>query len=105
MCDFYTQSILGENSESNQGLLMQLLTNTAIIGNYTTPNVGIAVAGFAAPAMYKGQYVSLLPYFTGGFASTNINGHPGAKLFLDDGGATALAKNKSSAGNPASAQL
>ncbi|RMZ86040.1 hypothetical protein DV737_g304, partial [Chaetothyriales sp. CBS 132003] len=55
MCDFYSHSILGNNTESNQGLLMQLLTNTAIIGNYTTPNVGIKVAGFAALGEYMGQ--------------------------------------------------
>jgi hypothetical protein len=48
--------------------------------------------------------VELLPYFTGGFVSTNDNGTPVAKLFLDDGGAAVLAMNKSSSGNTTSAQ-
>jgi hypothetical protein len=104
MCDYYTQVNFQSNTESNQHLLLQILTNTAIIGNYTTPNAGVKVNGFATPATVLGQNVQLLPYFDGGFASANVNGKAVAKNFLDDGGAAVLQLNKSSNGNTTSAQ-
>uniref|UniRef100_A0A093XB33 Uncharacterized protein n=1 Tax=Talaromyces marneffei PM1 TaxID=1077442 RepID=A0A093XB33_TALMA len=105
ICDFYTPRILGANTAPNQELLMTLLVNTFVIGNYTTPNTGVAVHGIAAPAEYNGHSVALLPYFTGEFNSTNTGGNTGAsKLFLDDGGAVPLTMNMSSNGNTSSAQ-
>lgn len=84
---------------------MTLLVNTFVIGNYTTPNVGVTVHGIAAPAEYNGHSVALLPYFTGEMNSTNTGGNEGAsELFLDDGGAAPLSKNMSSNGVTSSAQ-
>lgn len=105
ICDYYAAKVLGNNTESNQKLLLTLLSNTFVIGNYTKPNTGVAVAGFAAPAVYNGTDVALLPYFTGALNSTNEGGDVGAsKLFLDDGGPVPLQKNMSSNGNVNSAQ-
>lgn len=99
ICDYYTSNVLGENTAENQQTLMQLITHTFILGNYTTPNVGIKVAGVAAPGNFEGHEVNILNYFTGAYYSSN--GYDGgdvgiAKNFLDDGGAEALLANKSS---------
>lgn len=84
---------------------MTLLVNTAVIGNYTKPNTGVAVPGILAKnATYNGTAVDLLPYFNGALASNNRGGSAGVSInFLDDGGATPLLHNKPSNGT-ASAQ-
>ncbi|KIW13669.1 hypothetical protein PV08_08860 [Exophiala spinifera] len=96
ICDYYTPIVTGkDNSAESQYDLMQLITHTFILGNYTTPNVGVKVQGIAAVFPYKGHDVNLLPYFIGGYKSTNTGGpEPEAVNFLDDGGATALLANK-----------
>jgi len=105
ICDYYSLLILGANTASNQKLLMTLLINTVVLGNYTTPNTGIPVHGFATPAIYNGTKVALLPYFTPELESTNDGGSAGvSKAFLDDGGAVPLQKNMSSNGNMTSVQ-
>ena len=74
---------------------MLLITHTFILGNYTTPNVGINVHGVATPGSFEGHEVYMLPYFDGGYASTNKGGSHGVvKNFLDDGGAVPLEMNK-----------
>lgn len=105
ICDYYAAKILGNNTETNQKLLLTLLTNGFVVGNYTTPNTGVALPGFAAPAVYNGTEVTLLPYFTGALNSTNDGGDMGvSRLILDDGGPVPLLKNMSSNGNVDSAQ-
>lgn len=95
ICDYYTPLILGkENTAASQQELMALITHTFILGNYTTHNVGIKVDGVAGPKTFEGHKVNLLPYFTGGYVSTNQGGQATVKNFLDDGGATALLANK-----------
>ena len=96
ICDYYTPLITGKaNSPSSQQELMLTITHTFILGNYTQPNVGIPVAGIAAPGKFDGHDVNLLPYFVGGYASTNLGGEHGAvKNFLDDGGAVPLSMNQ-----------
>ncbi|KAH8594303.1 hypothetical protein B0O99DRAFT_514090 [Bisporella sp. PMI_857] len=105
LCDYYTHRLLGSNTAENQHLLQSLFINTVVLGNYTTPNTGVAVAGFAAPNTYNNTKIELLPFFTGAYNSTNLGGEVGSsKLFLDDGGAVPLTMNKSSNGNIHSAQ-
>lgn len=41
ICDYYTTALLKDNTPANQYKLLQLVVNTAVIGNYTMPNVGI----------------------------------------------------------------
>ena len=96
ICDYYTPIVLGkENSAASQQELMALITHTFILGNYTTPNVGVKVQGIAGPFEFEGHEVNLLNYFTGAYYSTNDGGSKGvAKNFLNDGGATALLANK-----------
>jgi hypothetical protein len=98
ICDYYTPLLLGEpNSPASQQKLMQILTHTFILGNYTTPNVGVAVAGIASPGNFSGHEVNILNYFTGAYYSSNgyNNASTGiAKNFLDDGGAVALLADK-----------
>lgn len=96
ICDYYTPLITGrENSPSSQQELMLTITHTFILGNYTQPNVGIPVAGIAAPGTFDGHDVNMLPYFVGGYASTNLGGPNGeVKNFLDDGGPVPLSMNE-----------
>jgi hypothetical protein len=87
ICDYYTTALLMDNTAANQYMLLTLVVNTALIGNYTTPNVGIAVSGVLSPGTYNGMSINLLPYFDGSLASTNAGGSSGmATNFLDDGG-------------------
>ena len=95
ICDYYTTALLKENNATNQYTLLTLLVNTVVIGNYTKPNVGIAVPGILAKGKYNGTDVNLLPYFNGGFNSTNRGGQKGESVnHLDDGGAVPLTLNK-----------
>lgn len=94
ICDYYTTALLKDNNATNQYTLLTLLVNTAVIGNYTQPNVGVSVPGILNPkGSYKGVPVNLVPYFDGGLYSTNENGKPSAVNFLDGGGAAPLMKN------------
>ncbi|PMD49498.1 uncharacterized protein K444DRAFT_649059 [Hyaloscypha bicolor E] len=94
ICDYYTTALLKNNTAANQKTLLTLVVNTAAIGNYTQPNIGITVPGILAPAMVNGTAVNLAPYFTGMLASTNRGGSMGISVnFLDGGGATPLMMN------------
>ncbi|MCJ1378717.1 hypothetical protein MMC17_001816 [Xylographa soralifera] len=93
ICDYYTTALLKENTAANQATLLTLVVNTAVIGNYTMPNVGIKVPGILAAGMYNGTMVNLLPYFDGGLASSNNGTAAVAMNFLDDGGAVPLMMN------------
>lgn len=94
ICDYYATALLGASNATTQETLLTLLVNTAVIGNYSTVNVGVAVAGILAPGTYNGEAVNLLGYFDGALASTNNGGPCGASVnFLDGGGAAPLMKN------------
>ncbi|KAI9811864.1 MAG: hypothetical protein M1827_005215 [Pycnora praestabilis] len=95
ICDYYTTALLKNNTAANQYTLLTLVVNTAVIGNYTKPNVGISVPGILATnATYNGTAVNLLPYFDGGLASSNRGGANGVAInFLDDGAAVPLMNN------------
>lgn len=93
ICDKYTAALFGSASAANEYSLLVALVNTAVIGNYTQPNVGISVPGILAPGYYNGEKVNLLPYFDGCLKSTNQNGVPSVVNFLDGGGAAPLMKN------------
>ncbi|KAL5322636.1 hypothetical protein ACEPPN_010610 [Leptodophora sp. 'Broadleaf-Isolate-01'] len=108
ICDYYSETILGEKTAASQKLLMTILMNTVVLGNYTTPNVGIPVHGIAAPGVQDGKDVNLLPYFTGALLSTTPPGDRDvgvSKLFLDDGGADSLKLNMSSIGTTSAQHL
>jgi len=94
ICDYYTTALLKNNTAANQMTLLTLVVNTAVIGNYTTPNVGITVPGILAPGTFNGTAVNLLPYFDGALLSSNGGGGVGiSKNFLDGGGAAPLMMN------------
>jgi len=95
ICDYYTTALLKDNTAANQETLLTLVVNTVAIGNYTQPNVGIAVPGILAPGTGDYAGVNLAPYFTGALNSTNRGGSQGVSLnFLDGGGAAPLLKNE-----------
>jgi len=105
ICDYYTTALLKVNNATNQKTLLTLVVNTAVIGNYTQPNVGIAVPGILAKGEVNGTAVNLLPYFDGSLKSSNRGGSGGVSVnFLDDGGAAPLMKNMPSNGNTTSNQ-
>jgi hypothetical protein len=93
ICDYYTTALLKQNTPANQYTLLTLLVNTVVIGNYTQPNVGVALPGILAPATYNGEAINLLQYFNGCLKSTNVNNVPSYQNFLDGGGAAALMQN------------
>lgn len=95
LCQKYTIALFGEDTPANEYALLVRLVNTVVIGNYTQPNVGIAVPGILAPGMYGGHNVSLLQYFDGSLKSTNNENGKGGQVqnFLDDGGAAPLMQN------------
>lgn len=100
ICDYYTTALLMNNTAENQYKLLNLVVNTAVIGNYTQPNVGISVPGILAEGEYNGTKVNLAPYFSGMLASTNDGGDRGVSVnFLDDGGAEPLKNNMASNGD------
>ncbi|KAJ3579979.1 hypothetical protein NPX13_g586 [Xylaria arbuscula] len=104
ICDYYTTTLLKDNTADNQATLLTLVVNTVVIGNYTEPNVGVKVPGILAPGQYDGTDVNLLPYFTGDLASSNRGGDHGVSVnFLDGGGAEPL-KNNKPANNESSSQ-
>jgi len=95
ICDYYTTALLKNNTADNQYTLLTLLVNTAVIGNYTQPNVGVKVPGILAAGEYNGTAVNLASYFNGMLASSNRGGNAGVSVnFLDDGGAAPLLMNK-----------
>lgn len=95
ICDYYSTQLLNASNATTQHTLLTLLVNTAVIGNYTTPNK-LAVPGILAQgAKYNGTAVNLLPYFDGGLESSNRGGKHGVAVnFLDDGGVAPLKENK-----------
>lgn len=98
ICDYYTTALLKDNNATNQLTLLTLLVNTAVIGNYTKPNVGVKVDGILAPGKYNDTDVNLMPYFNGGLLSSNRGDKAVAINFLDDGGAVPLTLNKAANG-------
>jgi hypothetical protein len=99
ICDYYTTALMKENNATNQLALLILIVNTAVIGNYSNVNVSVKVPGILAPGMYNGMQVNLLPYFSGGLASTNNGGSAGVvQNFLDGGGAVPLTENMAANG-------
>jgi hypothetical protein len=98
ICDYYTTALLKDNTAANQKTLLTLVVNTAVIGNYTKPNVGIHVPGILAKGTFNGTEVDLLPYFTGGLVSTNRGDKAVSVNFLDDGGAAPLKLNMAANG-------
>ena len=95
ICDYYTTALFNVSNATTQDTLLTALVNTAVIGNYTQPNM-LAVPGIlAADAKYNGTKVDLLSYFDGSKFSTNTGGDHGATVnFLDGGGAEPLKMNK-----------
>jgi hypothetical protein len=90
ICDYYTSALLQTNSPAAQFGVLSVLVNTALIGNYTQPNVGIHVPGILARGVFNGEAVNLLPFFSGCLNSTNRNGSALSRNFLDGGGAALL---------------
>jgi hypothetical protein len=100
ICNKYTPLILGSNAPINQRLLMALFVNTALVGNYTTPNTGIAVNGIMWPGEWNNSPINLMPWFNGDLASSNPCvddcGHGVSVNWLDGGGPDALRQNLTS---------
>jgi hypothetical protein len=100
ICKKYTQQILGSNTPTNQRLLMALFVNTALVGNYTTPNTDIAVNGIMWPGQWNNSPINLMPWFNGDLASSNPCaddcGHGVSVNWLDGGGPDALRQNLTS---------
>jgi len=93
ICDYYTPAVLGSNTPADQYNVLTVLVNTVVIGNYTQPNVGIAVPGILTPGVYNGANINLLPFFNGCLNSTNRRNASVSRNFLDGGGAAPLLLN------------
>jgi len=93
ICDYYTTALLKTNNGTTQYTLLTLLVNTVVIGNYTQPNMNAVPGILASDATFNGTKVNLVPYFSGGFVSTNRGNKSTSVNFLDGGGAAPLKKN------------
>ncbi|KAJ3329047.1 hypothetical protein HDU93_001161 [Gonapodya sp. JEL0774] len=88
ICDYYTTITFKENTPQSQKLLLTLLVNTVIIGNYSpAADPTIVVPGILSSSG------GLAKYFNGAVKTTNRNDVPTAVNFLDGGGATPLRNN------------
>ena len=98
ICDYYSAALLGESNVTTQAIVLTLVVNTAVIGNYTKPNVNVTVPGILKPAKFNGEDVDLLPYFSGALSSSNPSSNRGQKgvaiNWLDGGGADPLMMNQ-----------
>lgn len=75
LCDKYATALFKESNLTTQYNLLVALVNTAVIGNYSKdPAPKNAVTGILNNGTYQGRAVSLLKYFDGMLASTNVNG-------------------------------
>lgn len=74
-------------------MLLKILVNTVVIGNYTVTPMNMVVPGILANATVNGQEVSLLHYFDGSSNTSNVGEMPMAVNYLDAGGAAPLMKN------------
>jgi len=95
ICDYYTTALLKNNTAANQKVLLTAVVNTAVIGTFPIAGVNTTgkVAGILAAGKVNDTDVNLLPYFNGGFASSNRGGSSGVAMnFLDGGGAAPLMK-------------
>lgn len=94
ICDYYTTGLLMSNTAENQYMLLKLLVNTVVIGNYT-PNAMVTVPGILKNGTVNGTAVNLLPFFAGTSGpTTNRGGRAVSGInFLDGGGATPLLNN------------
>ncbi|KAK6595461.1 hypothetical protein H4I96_09780 [Botrytis cinerea] len=91
ICDYYTTALFKDNTASNQQKLLIRVVNRALVGNtYDRPTSGVMVNGILREGSYNGIKVNLLPYFNGGFVSTNGGNKPLSVNFLDGGGANSL---------------
>eukprot|EP00271_Cylindrocystis_brebissonii_P013011 TRINITY_DN32552_c0_g1_i1.p1 TRINITY_DN32552_c0_g1~~TRINITY_DN32552_c0_g1_i1.p1 ORF type:complete len:317 (+),score=10.93 TRINITY_DN32552_c0_g1_i1:139-1089(+) len=96
ICNYYTNATFGNDNHTNQYLLLKILVNTVVIGNYTATPTGISVPGILQEATLLNETVNLAPYFTGALNTTNVNEVPSQVNFLDGGGATPLTYNNPS---------
>ena len=91
--DYYTTATFGNANATNEYLLLKILVNTVVIGNYTATPTNQIVPGILANATVNGQAVSLLGYFDGSMNTSNVGGAPAAVNYLDAGGAAPLTMN------------
>ncbi|KAF3038296.1 hypothetical protein E8E12_004476 [Didymella heteroderae] len=77
-----------------------LFVKTALLGNYTTSTIGIAVNGIMWPGQWKGEAIDIMPWFNGALSSSNPClddcGQGVSVNWLDSGGPTALRENRTS---------
>lgn len=82
MCDYYTNiQFPGNNTELTQYLFMKMTTNRIITGSPADGVYGLADVG-----TFQGQNYSQIQFFNGSLATSNVNGVPTFKNFLDGGG-------------------
>ncbi|TEY46887.1 hypothetical protein BOTCAL_0311g00020 [Botryotinia calthae] len=95
ICDYYTTALFKDNNASNQQKLLIRIVNRVLVGNtYDRPTSDVVVNGILREGSYNGIKVKLLPYFNGGFVSTNGGNKPLSVNFLDGGGANVLRNNQ-----------
>ena len=105
ICDFHTSALFGNTTAQSEYNTLVAIVNTAVIGNYTQPNVGVAVTGILNPGTFNGKTIDLLPYFSGSLGSSNRGGSVGVSVnFLDGGGAAPLKQNLPATDNKSNQQ-
>jgi hypothetical protein len=91
VCDFYAQARYGANSSETQLKFIQNVVCLAFEGGSKLNNVSSDLTGILRPGKFNGIDISLLQYFNGSKASTNVNNAPIGITWLDQGGTVPLA--------------
>jgi len=91
VCDYYAQARFGANSSETQLKFIQNVVVLAFEGGSRLNNVSSEITGILRPGKFNGADISLLQYFNGSRASTNVNNAPIGINWMDQGGTTPLA--------------
>ena len=93
LCDYYAIQRYGSNTTTNQFKLLQGIFALAFAGGSVLLNASDELTGIFNPGTFGGVPVTLLPWFNGTRATTNLNNMPVAINWLDGGGETVQTKD------------
>lgn len=91
LCDYYAESLYGDNGNISQAKLIKSIISLAFGGPSGLNNVSDSdLTGILNPGTFENNPIDLQPWFNGSKDSTNLNNAPIATDWLDGGGAKPL---------------
>jgi hypothetical protein len=86
LCDYYATQRYGANTSDTQHRLVKHIVVLAFEGGSGLENKSVESTGILRPGEFDNVDVSLLQYFNGSRASSNVNNAPIGINWLDGGG-------------------